>query len=250
MRAKKFVCLIAALVLTLGCAINVSAETVDGKSSVTYDGKNLINGGADLTQVLGTVQPGDTVSIAVDTVNASEKDSHFYMQTEILKSLEDSNKAANGAYTVALTYTEADGTTTTLYSNEAVGGDASQGLKEVQINEAGSYIFLGTIPAGKQGQVVLNISLDGNTQDNSYMNTLAEMKFSFATEDVYDVRDEYVPGQVITLKNPRTEIITRFAPKTGDVVLPMIISIVGFGLGIILLVLALVSMNKRRQEEA
>lgn len=261
MQIKKLLCLAAAVcVFSFGMTTTVLADTIPAQTSVSYDGKTLSNEKTDLTDIIKNVQPGDTASISVDLYNNASNTTYFYLTTSIVKSLEDSTDASNGAYTFSLVYQSANGDETVLYNNDTVGGENSAngvGLNQVKITDEDSYVYLDGISAGGKGKILLNITLDGNTQDNSYMNTLAELQLRFAVENapenttVYE--DRYTPGEVVTVKNPDTivtilEELVPLAPKTGDVMLPMVISIAAFVGGFVLLVWAVVLMKKKSRE--
>ncbi len=260
MKIKKILCLAAVCVFSFGMTTTVMADTIPASTSVTYDGKTLSNEKTDLTEIIKNVQPGDTASISVDLYNNSSNTTYYYLTTSIVKSLEESSSASKGAYTFSLVYQNADGSETVLYNNDTVGGENTTngvGLKQVQITDSDSYVYLDGIPAGGKGKILLNITLDGNTQDNSYMNTLAELQLRFAVENAPTTttryEDRYTPGEVVTVKNPDTivtilEELVPLAPKTGDVMIPMVISMVAFVGGLVLLVWAVVLMKKKNEE--
>lgn len=260
MKIKKLLCLAAVCVFSFGMTTTVMADTIPASTSVTYDGKTLSNEKTDLTEIIKNVQPGDTASISVDLYNNSSNSTYYYLTTSIVKSLEESSSASNGAYTFSLVYQNADGSETVLYNNDTVGGENTTngvGLKQVQITDSDSYVYLDGIPAGGKGKILLNITLDGNTQDNSYMNTLAELQLRFAVENAPTTttryEDRYTPGEVVTVKNPDTivtilEELVPLAPKTGDVMIPMVISMVAFAGGLALLVWAIILMKKKNEE--
>ncbi len=260
MRIKKLVCLAAVCIFSFGMTTTALADTIPVQTSVSYDGKTLSNEQTDLTDIMKNVQPGDTASISVDLYNNASNMTYFYLTTGIIESLEDSSDASDGAYTFSLVYQSADGNETVLYNNDTVGGENSEngvGLNQVKITDEDSYVYLDGISAGGKGKILLNITLDGNTQDNSYMNALAKLKLRFAVENapgdstVYE--DRYTPGEVVTVKNPDTivtilEELVPLAPKTGDVMLPMVISMAAFAGGLVFLIWAVVLMKKKRKE--
>jgi hypothetical protein len=196
----------------------------------------------------------------VDLYNNSSNTTYFYLTTSILQSLEDSSNASNGAYTFSLIYQSANGTQTVLYSNDTVGGENTEngvGLNQVKLTDTDSYVYLDSLAAGGTGKVLLNITLDGNTQDNSYMNTLAKLQLRFAVENAAQTttsyENRYTPGEVVTIKNPDTivtilEELTPLAPKTGDVLIPMLLAMAAFAGGLVLLVWAIILMKKKNVE--
>ena len=260
MKIKKILCLAAVCVFSFGMTTTVMADTIPASTSVTYNGKTLSNEETDLKDIIKNVQPGDTASISVDLYNNSSNTTYYYLTTSVQESLERESQAANGAYTVSLVYQNENGNETVLYNNDMVGGEKTtnaEALKQVQITDKNSFVYLDSIPAGGKGKILFNITLDGNTQDNSYMNTLADLQFVFAVENapetINQYEERYTPGEVVTVKKPDTvvtilEELVPLAPKTGDVMIPMVISMVAFVGGLILLVWAVVLMKKKNEE--
>lgn len=261
MKMKKIACLVAAMVLTLGMTTTVAADTITATSGVTYDGSVISNDTADLSKTLSGILPGDTAQITVDLKNTGKNDAIFYMSAEILKSFEEVKESASGAaYNVSLYCQGSDGTITYLYGNEdnsyLVGSpenEAAVGLKQLAAND---MISLGSFASGQSGKVVMMITLDGSATDNSYMTTLANLQMRFGVEEAPGdvVIDQYTPGQVITVKG-KDKVITIFdqsvplAPKTGDVLTPLVVSLVALAVGAGLMVWAVVTMRKQKNRE-
>ena len=108
------------------------------------------------------------------------------MTNEVLSSLEDSQSMANGgAYGYRLAYINSLGEETILYSSENVGGEkgsaAGEGLHEVTDNLE-EFFYLDRLEPGASGMVTLKVVLDGETQGNTYQNTLASLQMNFAVE--------------------------------------------------------------------
>lgn len=262
MKMKKIACLVAAMVMTFGITTTVMADTVTTSSGVTYDGSKISNDTADLSQTLSGIMPGDTAQITVDLKNTGKNDAMYYMSAGILKSFEETQgKSASGAaYNVSLYYQGSDGATTYLYGNAdnsfIVGSpenEAAVGLKQLTAND---MIYLGNLANGQSGKVVMVITLDGSATDNSYMTTLADLQMQFGVEDAPrdEVVNRYTPGQVITVKG-KDKVITIFdqsvplAPKTGDVLTPLVISLAALAVGAGLMIWAVVTMKKQKNEE-
>ena len=143
---------------------------------------------ADLNDAIYGIQPGDNVILAIQLKNANSATTDWYMTNEVLYSLEDRSRNAateGGAYTYKLLYTAADGTETTLFDSDEVGGEnvngAGEGLHQAT-DALSDYFFLDTLKKGQSGKVTLEVALDGDTQGNDYQNTLADLQMNFAVE--------------------------------------------------------------------
>lgn len=263
MKMKKLSCLVAAFVLTIAFCVPVMADTVTTTSGVTYDGSKITNDSADLSQTLSGIMPGDTAKITVDLKNTGKNDAMYYMSAEILKTFEEtqSKSASGAAYQVSLCYQASDGTVTYLYGNAEnsflVGdsqNEAAVGLKQLTAND---MIYLGNLSQGQSGKVIMEIHLDGSATDNSYMTTLADLQMRFGVEDAPrdEVVNRYTPGQTITVKGADKVIqildqTIPLAPKTGDVVGPLVFSLVALAAGCGLMVWAIVVMKRQKDKEA
>lgn len=144
---------------------------------------------------IAMMQPGDSLSLDVAIKNDSSETTEWYMTTSALKTLEEASEASGGAYTYELSYNGNE-----IYSSDTVGGDDSNGLKEVS-NATGSWFYLGSLASGRGGNVTIDMALDGESQGNSYMDTLGRLQINFAVED---------PAQ------PNRTIVGGDLPQTGD----------------------------------
>ena len=252
---RKFMVLLLAFCLLSAMAFDVHAEEVNGKSGLqvtfTSDGQMYTNfSGQDLTDEIRGAQPGDTIKITLNLKNENANDTNWYMRNEVTKTLEESSKAANGAYAYILTYVNQEGEQTLLYSSDTVGGEheggrpseVGEGLKEATY-ALDDYFFLDTYANGKGGTITLEIELDGETQVNSYMDTLAKLQMNFAVE--YVPKLTYVEE---TVTEDSTERVTTVV-KTGDDtnLIPFIIAMACSG-GL-LLALAVYSLKQGRKEK-
>lgn len=195
----------------------------------------------DISQMVNDIQPGDTAKIAITLKNDNSDTTNWYMTNKILSSLEESAKSATGgAYEYELSYTSPDKTTTTFFSSDTVGGDNSAGdnvgLHEVA-DITGDYFLLGSIGNGQSGLVELEVSLDGETQGNSYQDTLADLSMDFAVE-------------LNPKANTRTISSDYSLPQTGDDLmdrLPIFFGIAGVGL--VILIIAIIGLRKSKKKE-
>lgn len=197
MRKKKIgICLLSAG-LILGQAMGVRAETFYGDDSwnVTFTAANEMASSfstADINDVVGGMQPGDNVIITLELKNENPVVTDWYMQNEVLYSLEDrsaNSQTGGGAYTYRLQYTDAEGTMQTLFDSDTVGGESvsdtvsrmGEGLRGAT-NALKDYFYLDTVGNGQGGTITLEVALDGETQGNHYQDTLADLQMEFAVE--------------------------------------------------------------------
>ena len=175
------------LVVLMGLPMTVKADTYpidDTDWKVEFDGKQLKANytSQEVADAMSGMQPGDTADLEITVINNYKDVSTWWLGNEVIESFEDSSKASDGAYRYSLSYTDPNGNETVLYSSLKVGGTGSDtGLHEA--TDALDELFvMGVIPSGKSGKVNVHIELDGETQNNSYQDTLAELQINFAVE--------------------------------------------------------------------
>ena len=188
------------LLLTLGLIAGMATQAyaVDHAGStdwlVTFDGKKMSQNFSSDTMADAftneSIQPGDTLTMRVNIRNDYNGKTDWYMSNAVVKSFEDTGTTAgttqSSAYTYTLTYYPPSGSSQLLYNNHDVGGDvrdytttrglgeATEGLKE--------YFKLDTLDYKDAGYLTLVVHLDGETEGNSYQDTLAKQKKKLAVE--------------------------------------------------------------------
>ena len=189
---KKIVCLLLSVMLLVpGSLTAYAAEDTgagdhvsdDWKVSFTEAGRveDNLGSGSSANDRIGTMQPGDEITVSVALANENSETTYWYMKNTITKSMEEA-QATGGAYSYNLVYVDPSGNPVTLYSSESVGGDDSAGLKAVDSRIGEEYFYLGSIAGGQRGTVRLTVGLDGETQGNSYMDKVANLTMNFAVE--------------------------------------------------------------------
>ena len=188
---KKVFAFIVVLSLILTLPLAVYADHLSGGSGwtveFTKDEKLESNfSSSSIADAARGLQPGDDLTVTIRLINSSGKTADWYMLNEIIRSLEDTQtNAAGGAYAYQLTYAPSVGQLVTLYDSETVGGELKgtepEGLKEVD-SALKNYMALETMRSGNSGTVTLKVSLDGETQGNSYQDSLADLRMRFAVE--------------------------------------------------------------------
>ena len=161
--------------------------TKDEGWAATFTGEGIESNftSSQIAAEISELQPGDSVTFSVGVANSDSRSADFYLNSQVLSSLEDSRSTASGgAYGYSLVYTGPSGNELILYNSDTIGGDSTsrgEGLNKVQ-NESGEYIYLDGLGAGQKGKVSVRVALDGETQGNGYQNTFANMQLNFAVE--------------------------------------------------------------------
>lgn len=237
---RKGACLMAALLLA-GTSLTALAEDRQGASGweVSFNGSRMSSNftSASIVNDVNDLLPGDSVELTINLKNDFNGKADWYMKNEVLDALEDAGNAAGGAYDYLLTYTDAAGETTTLYSSEKFGGDGrinGVGLHGAT-NTLEDYFYLDRMEGSASGTVKLKVALDGETLVNNYQNTFARLQMDFATELVQsDTQTPGTPGRTI---------------KTGDEARVTLYLALMFAGGTGLLVAGLLMLKRRQGEE-
>jgi hypothetical protein len=245
---KKILCLAIAAIMMAGAAITVHAESSAATGTVVFDGSKMQSDTADFTDKVQELLPGDSVELEIQLQNTGSEETDWYLSNEIIQSLEDSsNRASGGAYTYRLSYVGADGAERILYDSEAVGGenadaDTPEGLNQVG-NSFNGYVYLGALSTKQRGTLQMTVGLDGETQGNSYQDTMAELQLNFAVE-------KQKSGKVIKKNTVITKTSRRLIPsavRTGDTARTALYSLLALVCGVILMVMGLRTVNRKRR---
>ena len=190
---KRWMGLLLACALVLGDGAAARAEDYKGDPgwSVEFTGSKMESNfnTSDINDAIYDLQPGDSIDISVALRNTAGGSADWWMTNKVLQSLEDSQRvAASGGYTYTLAYQPPRGELETLYSSDTVGGertgdmDVGEGLHEAT-ESLDEYFYLDTLGTGEQGTISLTVALDGETQGNTYQDTLANLTLNFAVEE-------------------------------------------------------------------
>ena len=200
--------------------------------NVEYNGEELVSdySAGDVAAAINDIQPGDTMTLKVVVTNSSDKDISVWMSNSILQSLEDNGTATDGAYTYRLT---SDRQEEAIYDSMVGGSDTTGGVGLYQTDNAlEEFFYLTDLAAGDSTTVTLVISLDGNTQGNTYQEATATIALEFAVEEA-------------ATTNPPTP-----TPHTGDEFPLLPVCLVTGISGLVLLALALGRMRRAKGGEA
>ncbi len=187
-------------VILVGVIPSALADVKDGYVTFNENAK-MVEDNFDVDQIFDGLEPGDVRSYNVHITNAYPATTRWYMSNEVLKTLEE-NGINGGSYKYTLTYTNPSGSTTILYpkteeeqknindieeNEKPIGNNAGDddriGLKEAT-EDLEKFFLLDTLNKNETGHVTLTVRLEGETQDNSYQNTMARIKMNFAAEIV------------------------------------------------------------------
>lgn len=261
---KKIMCLMMAAVLGLGAAAPAYAEVHKGSKSwlVNFDGSKMDSNfsSSEMAEDIYSIQPGDSIELEVAVRNSSGEATDWYMTNEVLATLEESqNVAGGGAYAYRLIYQGPDGTEDVLYDSEAIGGEgnkraAGEGLHQAT-DSLEDFFFLGTLKSSQEGLVGLTVKLDGESQGNTYQDTLAKLQMNFAVEKARpEVREVTITPTPIantvrrTLQQDSQNIIAH-SVKTGDPTDILPYCAAALAAGIVLLVAGITIVKRRQNNE-
>ncbi len=280
---KKLLNLVLALTLvvagTTGIKADVNATEADGLSyswDVTYTGKSFSSTYDSEAAKLKNAMPGDTITYSAKYINGTSESVDFYMNADVLKSLEETSSGQGGAYTFKITNNDS-----VIFDSETVGGDVETavGLNQVS-GRQGAYFTLGSVDAGKNGVVKVSITLDPNSQTNDYMAATANLAIKFGAEATTTAQKskkitknitktntvtKYVPNvvkksiakNVVKTLDNGTEVVAiddadvplaGDNPRTGDSIVPIVVCGIMFAVGIGLIAWYIV-ITKRKDKE-
>ncbi len=268
-----FWCLAIAAVMFGMNGASVYAEDYTGGQGwkVEFTGSGLESSltSSDISDAVYALQPGDSVTLSLTLKNGDSQDTDWYMSNAVLSSLEDSQKMARGGvYSYRLAYMGSSGDESILYSSENVGGekdsDAGEGLHEAT-DSLEEFFYLDRLVPGGDGIVTLKVELDGETQGNTYQNTLASLQMNFAVEKAVATQESGggggTPGNPDSPADgdsqgnppmPRTSASNAYtlnSVKTGDPFHMLLWSAAALASGMALLLFAVLYIKNRKGEE-
>lgn len=239
MKRTKTVTLLLALTLVLAMSQMSFAHdyTADG-GTFTFNGSDIVvNNEAALDETISSmVEPGDTIQITLVYKNDDSETTEWYMENQVLDTLEK-NASMHGGYSYKLSNVGPDGKTTEIFNSDAVGGTKSpvagrEGLRQAT-NATEDYFFIQELAPGQSGKTILEVGLDGESQVNSYENSDAKLRISYAVEK----KDQ---GGTVYKHVKKTGV------RTGDDTNILLPAAVFLG-GLLLLVIALISRRRDRK---
>ena len=192
-RKHLMIILLASLAMMLAASSMCYANSYSFKGSCKYNGKEITSDftSDDWAAAQSGLQPGDSLTYTVTYKNGTNETTEWYMRNEVLTTLEQAKEAAeNGGYTYVLRNEGPDGTMTTLFSNEKVGGEQTdqssapadlEGLLQAT-NATKEFFFIQELKSGQSGKTHLRVVCDGETEVNDYMDTDGSLLVQYAVE--------------------------------------------------------------------
>lgn len=230
---KMLILVISGLLLWGMLPLPAGAETFYGDDSwnVAYNGSGMVSSfvSSDIEDVVRRVKPGDAAIIYITLKNDSPNTSHWYMDSEILRSLEAGQSDPENAYGYTLTYAGPSGTIRWFFDSDAAEGDGiNHDDKVLRQTPDGleDCFYLGELSAGETGTVTLGVWLGSETQGSTYRDNLAKLQMVFQVEE---------------------NLFSSAIPKTGDSNRILLFSLINIVSGLLLLSISLVSWRKKAQ---
>lgn len=241
--------------MLFSASATVRAESHTAESNVSFTSENTLSAdytNAEMNDAVYNLQPGDDITINLNLKNDNPSAANWYMTNEVLQALEETtgSSASGGAYEYELIYTGPDGSQEILFTSDTVGGENSGSRVGLKAATSGleDYLYLDTIAPGQQGLITLRVALDGETEGNSYQNTLASLQMNFAVDTTTEYNEtitEVVDGSPAP-ENPSTRTgIVRTSDESN--MLPLVIAAAVSGL--LLLLLAILGVRERRKQK-
>lgn len=265
---KRILNIVLALALTVvglaGQNFTAEAKTHTTSWPVTYDGNKVTSKFSEnvTNDTISAVMPGDTVVYEIDYSTSVNAD--FYLNADIISSLEEtdadhnnSSDAKEGAYTYIIKNGDQ-----VVCDSELIGvsdeADLIKGLKQVDGED--KFFELGRLPAGGKGKVTISITLDGNSQDNSYMYKLATLDIKIGAQPAPKDIHEHKPGttknvvytvpgglDIVSITDPDTPLaVVRNNPQTGDMIAPILVCTTGLIVGFLIIAIYFSIVFKQR----
>lgn len=250
---KKWLASVLALLLAV-TPITAYAEDFSGGDDwkVSFDGKKMNSTfkNSNIDDEIYKMEPGDTVDFHIQLKNEYKQTTDWYMTNKVLESLEDAQTVAEGgAYSYILTYIKQDGTKETLYSSEEVGGEtknaSGEGLHQAT-NSLKDYFYLDRLKSGQSGEITLKVKLEGETQGNTYQDTLAKLQMNFAVELVDDSTTPGTPDN--PTKTPSKKSPSRTTVKTGDNSRVLLYSVIALIAGLVCAGAVVYNVRQNRED--
>lgn len=226
---------------------------------------------------VANAMPGDTLYYEVTYTNNTTSAANFYLNTGVAKTLEKGIEQSGGAYSYVIEKVDKDGKVIeTIFDNDTIGGDLESDdtsrLGLLQANQGkDTYFNLGSVPAKDSGKdnfgiVRVRVVLDGNSQDNSYMASIATLSVQFGAEPTSEMEDggtrtetttKKVVNRIVKKLDNGAQIVIldddvplAGNPRTGDSIMPLVLCGLSLVLGLLLIGLYFMMTKDSRREEA
>lgn len=181
----------------------------------------------DLTENFEGMFPGETRSESFTLVNNDKREMKFYLNTEVLKDLTDTNNHA--VYDISFAR---DGE---VFYDGTIGDEGT--LVDLSNQSMSENMLIATLNEKESSVITMSIGIDGDSMSNAYQNAATQLQFVFSVQ--YDDPVEVQPT-----------VVTKFvqAVRTGDytTLAPYVLGLVG---AIAVIVGLFVTRKKRQAKE-
>ena len=178
----------------------------------------------DLTENFEGMFPGETRSETFTLVNNDKREMKFYLNTEVLKDLTDTNNHA--VYDISFAR---DGE---VFYDGTIGDEGT--LVDLSNQSMGENMLIATLNENESSVITMSIGIDGDSMGNVYQDAATQLQFVFSVQ--YD--DPVVPEPTIVKKFVQ-------AVRTGDytTLAPYVLGLVAA----VAVIIGLIVTRKKRQ---
>lgn len=211
--------------------------TFDGDASQYFQFNTDQNA---LTDKFTGMMPGESRSETFTLVNNDQREMSFYLNTQVLKDLGDSNNTNGAVYEITFAR---DGE---VFYTGTIGGENGS-LVDLSGQSMGENMLMATLAENQKSEIEMTIGIDGDSMDNTYQNAAGELQFAFSVEyDDPEVQEPTVVTKVVQLPGKEIERVVN-AVQTGDysVLAPYVAALIVAG-GVII---GLIVTRKKKQAE-
>lgn len=237
---------IMALGLSLTLMISVGqVHAYDESPLITFDGDaaeyfQFNTSQEELTDQFIGMMPGETRSETFTLVNNDARELSFYLNTQVLRDLGESNNTIGAVYEITFAR---DGE---VFYDGTVGGENGS-LVDMSGQSMGENMLMATLAENESSVIEMTIGIDGDSMGNTYQNAAGELQFAFSVEyDDPEVVEPTIVEKVVQLPGKEIERVVA-GVKTGDysVIAPYVIALIVAG-G---LMIGLIVTRKKKAEE-
>ncbi len=181
----------------------------------------------DLTENFEGMFPGETRSETFTLVNNDKRELKFYLNTEVLRDLTDTNNHA--VYDISFAR---DGE---VFYDGTIGDEGT--LVDLSNQSMGENMLIATLNENESSVITMSIGIDGDSMGNVYQDAATQLQFVFSVQ--YD--DPVTPEPTIVKKFVQ-------AVRTGDytTLAPYVLGLVG---AVVVIVGLIVTRKKRQAKE-
>lgn len=206
---SKLICLLMAGAFILGQSLFVNADDGDGiqYNEVVFDGKNMTDNFSP--ESFSGMTPGDEKTVEIVLKNTGSK-ADWYMKNSIASELADGYVKSGGAFEYEVKHGDQ-----VLFSSKKITDNNADNDINKSIESINDYVYLGTFAPGAESKISIRIKIEGETQTNTYQESLSQVFAQFAATYGQSTRPsgggstEYVERETTETGEPNIEYVTR-----------------------------------------